>query len=414
MTQRPDDRRLPRLTAGLEGTGGTIKERLDDFRVDEIPLYAPCGEGTHVYFRVRKAGIPTPEVVREIAREINVRPGDVGVAGLKDARAVTTQWMSIEHADPKQLASCRGGRWEVVETARHTNKLRRGHLAGNRFVVRVRRLSVPADEAVRRAEATLDVLARRGVPNFFGPQRFGARGDTAELGEALVRDDPEEFLAIFLGRPRADDPRAEQAAREAFDAGDLARATDHWPRHCADRRRALAAFRRHGRAKEAVAAIDRRMKSLFASAFQSRLFNDVLRRRLDALDRVLEGDLAQKTDTGGVFRVEDAETEQPRAAAFEISPTGPIVGYRSRFAEGEPGSIERAVLAGHHVRQEDFRSAGGGKLKGARRALRFRTGDVSVSAGLDEHGEFLELRFRAPPGCYATVLVDEVTQSGAP
>lgn len=413
MTQRTDDCRLPHLTAGLEGTGGTIKERPDDFRVDEIPLYPACGEGTHVYFRVRKAGIPTPQLVREIAREMDARAGEVGLAGLKDARAVTTQWMSLEHADPERLAGCRGRHWEVVGTARHTNKLRRGHLAGNRFTVRVRGLALPADRAVRRAEATLDVLTRRGVPNFFGPQRFGARGDTADLGEALVRDDPEEFLAIFLGRPRADDPPAEQAARDAFDAGDPAGAMDRWPRRCADQRRALSAYRKLGRAGAAVAAVDRRMKSLFASAFQSRLFNDVLRRRLDTLDRVLEGDLARKTDTGGVFRVEDVEAEQQRAAAFEISPTGPIVGYRSRFAEGEPGDVECAVLAEHRVTPEDFRRVAGLKLKGARRALRFGAEDVSVDTGRDEHGEFLELRFLAPPGCYATVLVAEVTKSGA-
>ena len=399
---------LPYLTSDLPGIGGQIKQRIEDFRVDEMPLYQPSGEGPHVYFRVRKVGIPTPAVVERIAARMHVRRTDVGFAGLKDARAVTTQWMSLEHADADKLAAYRDGQITVEQVTRHTNKLRVGHLAGNRFAIRIRHVG-PDD--LPAARAVLDVLARRGAANYFGAQRFGLRGDTGTLGEALVRGELDEFLAIFLGRPAETDPHDIRAAREAFDAGDLDAARARWPRHYSNERRALAAYSKRRRAGPAVAAVDKRMKRLYVSAFQSEMFNDVLASRIDSIDRVMAGDLAQKTDTGGVFLVEDADAEQPRAQAGEISPTGPIVGYRAKLAEGAPGRIEREALARRGVQPEQFRAAGPLKTKGTRRSLRFPLTGPAISAGADEHGDYIELTFTAPSGCYATAVLREVMKA---
>ena len=74
--------KLPYLTSDLPGIGGQIKQRVEDFRVVEIPLYEACGEGTHVYFRVEKCGIPTPVAVNRLAKYMGVRSGEIGVAGL--------------------------------------------------------------------------------------------------------------------------------------------------------------------------------------------------------------------------------------------------------------------------------------------------------------------------------------------
>jgi len=404
------ERELPYLTSELPGTGGRIRQRAEDFRVEEVPLYTPCGEGTHVYFRVTKTGVPTPAAVARIARHMGAKSTDIGYAGLKDAHAVTTQMMSLEHANEERLARYRDPRVRVEVVGRHGNKLRPGHLAGNRFVLRIR----GAGEAqLPAAQAVLDVLKRRGAPNYFGPQRFGARGDTADLGRALVKGELDEFVAILLGRPKEDDPPDCRAARDAFDNGFLARALDRWPRHHADRRRALAAYRKRRDPARAAAAVDKRMRRLYVSAFQSGIFNAVLARRIDTLDRVLDGDLAQKTDTGGVFEVEDARAEQPRADRFEISPTGPVPGYRSPLASGEPGRIEAEALAAEGVTDADFRRAGALKVKGTRRALRFRPVDAGLTAGRDDHGEYLQVVFTAPSGCYATVLLREVMKNAA-
>jgi len=232
------------------------------------------------------------------------------------------------------------------------------------------------------------------------------------LGEALVKGDCELFIAIFLGLAREDDPGDCKAARDAFDAGFYARALDRWPRHYANERRALAAYKKKQKADRAMAAIDKRMKRLYVSAFQSAVFNEVAAGRIRSIDRVLVGDLAQKTDTGGIFAVEDAAAEQPRAESFQISPTGPIPGYRSNLATGEPGKIERDALVKFGVELEDFRRVIAMKVKGTRRALRFALIEPQLAAGNDEHGEYLELAFAAASGCYATVALRELMKTG--
>jgi len=399
------DGNLPYLTGDLPGIGGRIKDRPSDFRVDEVPLYEPCGEGTHMYFRVTKAGIPTPEAVSRLARFLNVRPHDIGVAGLKDARAVSSQIMSLEHANPAALAAFRDRAMSVQVLDLHKNKLRTGHLKANRFTIRIRGVSA---EQLPAAEAVLEVLAARGVPNYFGEQRFGTRNDTALLGECMVRNDLDEFLAIFLGRPRSEDPPDCRAARDAFDAGHYARAMKRWPRHCRSERKALSAYKGRQRAGDAMPAIDKRMKRLYVSAFQSRIFNDVVTRRLDTLDKVLVGDLAIKADNGAVFAVEDPAAEQPRADRLEISPTGPVVGYRSDLATGEPGKIEADVLGQRRITPEDFRNLGSLRAKGTRRALRFTLDSPELQAGTDDHGPYIQITFAAPTGSYATIALREI------
>ncbi|MCK4602945.1 MAG: tRNA pseudouridine(13) synthase TruD, partial [Phycisphaerae bacterium] len=211
--------------------------------------------------------------------------------------------------------------------------------------------------------------------------------------------------------PKESDPPDCFAARDAFDAGCYRRALDRWPRHYANERRALAAYKRKCRPAPALTAIDKRMRRLFVSAFQSAMFNEVLARRLETIDRVFVGDLACKTDTGGIFTVEDEQDEQVRAEKFEISPTGMIPGFRCHLAGGQPGQIERDVLVAHGVELEDFRRVGTLRVKGTRRPLRFKLDDCDLAAGSDERGEFLELSFTAGPGCYATAVLREIMKT---
>ncbi len=399
---------LPYLTSNLPGIGGDIKTRWDDFRVDEMPLYAASGEGTHLYFTIRKQGLPTPTAIDRIARHMHVKPTDIGMAGLKDAQAITTQRLSLEHADEQRLREFNDCQIEILDVSCHTNKLRPGHLAGNRFSIRIRgvnRSQLPA------AQAVVDILKSRGVPNYFGHQRFGARGDTADLGRALIANDLQEFIELYLGRPMDDDPVDCKRARTAFDAGKMADARKAWPRHYANERKALAAYSKKLRPGPALGAIDKRMRRLYVSAFQSQLFNHILASRLDSIDKVMVGDMAEKCDSGGVFTVEDAAIEQPRAERFEISPTGPIVGYRVNLATGIPGEIEHAVIDASSVAAEDFRKIGSLKAKGGRRALRFAIDDCELSAGNDGSESFVELKFSAPSGCYATVVLREIMKN---
>ncbi len=164
---------LPKLTNAAVPIPGRLRATPEDFQVDEIPAYLPSGEGEHLFVRFEKRGLTTPEAVRRIAVALGADARDAGWAGLKDRNAVTTQWASFARADRDLALSATVDGVRVLEAARHGNKLRTGHLVGNRFTLRVR--DVPSD---RHADVgpLLDELARTGVPNYFGEQRFGVEG----------------------------------------------------------------------------------------------------------------------------------------------------------------------------------------------------------------------------------------------
>ncbi len=176
-------------------------------------------------------------------------------------------------------------------------------------------------------------------------------------------------------------------------------------------RRLLARLMKTHRPSAAVRTVDEKLRRLWISALQSRMFNAVLAQRIDSLDRLDVGDLAYKHENGACFLVENVETEQPRADAFEISPTGPLVGYRMSLPEGRPLEVENAALAELHLSTDDFRKAGKHKIKGARRPLRVRPTDVEISGGVDEHGPQITVAFTLPAGSYATVLAGELMKS---
>lgn len=392
------------LTNDLPGIGGVIKQQAADFRVEEVPLYPPAGEGEHTFFEIQKTGLSTYEVVRVIARALGVSPNTIGYAGLKDAQAITCQVLSVHGVSPERVTALDLPGIQIRWAERHRHKLKIGHLRGNRFVIRVR--DVP-ESALAPSRQILDVLASRGVPNRYGPQRFGNRGDSAILGRLVVGKDVEGFVKALLGNPYPGESDTVQKARTRFDLGQWEPALDLLPGAMADERRALQVLiRTGGDYRRAYASVPKRLKVFLVSAYQAELFNRVLDTRLQTLDRVFTGDLAMKHPGHSVFVVEDGKTEQPRAERFEISPTGPIYGYKMTEARGEQGALERSVLEVEGLVLEDFRVGEGVRAKGARRSLRFELAEPELS-----YNEGVVLRFRLPPGCYATSVLAEITKA---
>jgi tRNA pseudouridine13 synthase len=391
----------PYLTADLPGVRGQIKDQDADFRVVELPLYRASGQGDHTYARIEKTGLSTFEAVRRISRELGINPRQVGYAGLKDAHAVTVQWLSLGDVPAALVERLDLPGVRVLEVDRHTNKLRVGHLRGNQFTIRVREV---AEDALPAAQAILDVLAAQGVPNYYGEQRFGLRGDTHLLGRALVRHDLDALIQRLVGMPHpSESPRVRQA-RQLFEQGDLEGSLRAWPRQM-DAERSLVRALRDGQAPAAaVRRLPSRLRRFYVSAYQSALFNRVLARRLERglLGRLLLGDLAYLHDRGAVFSVEDPAIEQPRADRLEISPSGPLYGRKMSMPQGLPGEMEQRVLEEEELALEDWRVRGL-KLKGARRALRIPLKGVQV-----EWDEGLLLVFSLPAGCYATVVLREL------
>jgi tRNA pseudouridine13 synthase len=401
----------PLLTAALPGTGGTVRDRPEDFVVDEIPLYPALGLGDHVYARIEKVGIPTREAIRRLAHHLRIPESRVGHAGLKDARAVARQTLSFERVPPASLEGLELPGLRVMAVKRHRNKLRPGHLLGNGFEIRVRGV---VDDAAERTAAILRVILARGLPNGFGPQRFGTRGDTHLLGRSLVLRDFEGFVRRLCGMP-ADaerDPRVLEA-RRCFEAGDREGALRAFPPSFGTERRVLERLARGADAAAAVKAVPKGMRRFYVSAFQSSLFNGVLADRLETLDHLEEGDLAWIHGKGAVFRVEDPAREQARCDAFEISPSGPVFGTKMVFPSGGPGERERALLAGEGLEPGAFKVQGVDRFEGERRPLRVPVGDPTFRV---EGGDLL-LAFSLPRGSYATSLLAEVTKgdlSGVP
>ncbi|MCF6228313.1 MAG: tRNA pseudouridine(13) synthase TruD [Planctomycetes bacterium] len=389
-------------SSDISACPGKIKTEPQDFIVEEIPLYEFAGSGTHTLVQIEKTGISTFEAVRRICREIGFNERNVGSAGLKDTQGITRQWLSFEHIEPAKFEALDIPKLKIIQTTRHENKLKRGHLAGNRFEIVLREV----DEAnVANAENTLEILAKRGVPNWYDSQRFGRRGDTGKLGFALLKNDYEGFFKLFLGTPETEQDTQVRDARIAYEEGKLEEALKLFPNWLNNERIALKAIIANGQTIKAMQKIPQKLKLLFLSAAQSQMFNDVLAQRFDSFDRVQNGDLAV-LESGATFAVADADTEQERAISGEITATGPIFGHKMQQPDGEVLKLEQAVLADYGLDEQAFKLGKGLSQKGDRRALRFALSEASCNFDAGD----LRLAFTLPKGCYATVILKEITK----
>jgi tRNA pseudouridine13 synthase len=390
------------LTADLPGIGGTIRDRKEDFFVEEVPLYEPGGTGTHLYLLIEKSGMSTFEAIWKLSRALERKPSEFGSAGLKDSEAVTRQYISIEHVSPAAVKNLELEGIRILDAVFHTNKLKMGHLKGNRFRIRVRQ---PRPGATERAAAVLEVLNRRGVPNYYGPQRFGLFANTHLLGEAMLKRDWKRFLDILIATPRDQgNPEYEEVIR-AYEQGDYKSALEKVGRSYKYERKALSALaRRPDRLDRAVASIDKRMLQFYLSAFQSGLFNRYLDARLGRFDVLEQGDIASIHRNGACFMVEDLEREMERVKSFEISPSGPLFGAKMLQARGAPGRRESDLLAETGFELEELKGMFGIRLRGARRPLRIPLESVEMR----EQGTDLDFAFFLPHGSYATVVLREI------
>lgn len=310
------DSSLPLLTSDLPGCAGLVKAVPEDFEVEEVPAYLPSGEGEHLYLWVEKRGLSTPEAARLLASHLGIPEREVSYAGLKDRQALSRQTLCVPAKVEAKLAGFAHPKLRLLSQARHGNKLRTGHLRGNRFRIRIREVQDPG-----AAQETLERLRAQGAPNYFGEQRFGRAEDNAELGRKLL-----------LGERL--DPPPDRFRRRLY----------------------LSAFQ----------------SRLFNRALAERL-------RAGSWARALLGDVLEKSEGGGQFLCLDPAVDQPRVERFEVSPAGPLFGPKMLRAQGEVGKAEERLLVEEGVRLEDF-ARGKGETEGARRPYRVRLADAELSA----------------------------------
>ncbi len=401
---------VPMMTQTLPGVGGLFKSLNSDFYVEEIPLNPPRKKGSHVYFLMQKEGLTTQQAVGEIARALGKRNRDIGFAGLKDANAVTRQWISIERVPPDRVRRLKLRNIRILDWGRNDQPLKVGQLQGNRFRVRLREFRGSMATAEAQARAILSVLCERGMPNVFGPQRFGNRGNSHVLGKTILLNQRESFLDLYMGDPRPEDNANEFRVRTLYSRGQFNKALKTCPAHLTETRRVLSMLVRHqGNKKKAFDFVPQSRIRFLVSAYQSFLFNQVLYARMPDIDQLLTGDMAYTHSNGQCFRVENPASEQPRCTEFEISPSGPIFCDTMVKPTGAAGKIENKVLheaQAVHVTQatvmKKYLSQAG------RRSLRVLPTNTSISHGRSKEGEYLELKFDLPSGSYATVLLREV------
>jgi tRNA pseudouridine13 synthase len=307
----------PRLL-GVPPVHGSLRMHAEDFEVEELPRQLPCGEGSHLWLLVRKRGANTDWVAGQLARAAACATRDVGFAGLKDRHAVTTQWFSVPAAAD---AVAHWAEWdiagvEIVQAAKHQRKLQRGALRGNRFRIVIRELGGDLEELAPR----LGQIGRHGLPNYFGPQRFGHDGNNLRQG-----------VRWLLGGGRL--PRAK--------------------------------------------------RSIYLSAVRSFLFNQVLGQRLlqGNWDSLLDGEVAMLDGTHSVFRCQlpDAELSR-RCREGDVHPTGPLPGRAGFEPERRAAELEQEVLEPY---RQVLEALAGARLEAGRRSLRLPVRDLAWELSAD-------------------------------
>jgi len=360
------------------------------FVVEEIPAYPPSGSGEHLYVRISKRGLNTDEVAEALARALGRSRREVGYAGRKDRAALARQWFSVQLGDEAALARFALAGAELLEVSRHRNKLRLGHLRGNRF-----RLGLEAADSAGAVDALRAALARLtqdGVANRFGPQRFGSGGINLAIARAWAGGDVARAAALCVDPSGA--WRSGEALPAGFRPGPLGRVVGRLRRAPDDPEKAL-----HAAGPE--------FRTLLASAAQSAVWNAVhdARKAAGLVHVPRAGDVLRRRD-GGLFRLAESDRADAlvRAAPgrLELLATAPLPGDECYAPSPEVDAEERRWSAPAEVDWEWFARGRPLASRGDRREL---VVPFLEAPALAVDGAFAELAFALPAGSYATEVL---------
>ncbi|QQG39688.1 MAG: tRNA pseudouridine(13) synthase TruD [Candidatus Aenigmatarchaeota archaeon] len=357
------------------GIGGKIKQKMEDFVVEEMPLEFTEGDAFTALF-VEKRGLDTFETTQRIAKALGLKRRAVAYAGMKDRYAITKQWFSVPGRANIEKIEESGLR--VLEHRPIGEPIHLGELAGNRFAVTIRGIKISLRETDERLRVLINEIEQRGIPNFFGPQRFGAnRPVTHRVGRKIIKGDFDgavfDYLALDFEGETED---ARSARRRLAGEKDYKRALEYFPRGMAYERMLLTVLAEGGGSIQALRALPLGLAKLFIDAYQSYIFNL-------ALSRFLEG--------------KETITNFPAH----------VTGYKTSLGKGEFDHCVRKVLEEESVTEEDFFVQKMPELaqKGAiRSAMIYPKIAFSTASGS------ATLRFELKKGSYATTVIREITK----
>jgi tRNA pseudouridine13 synthase len=409
---------------GTPGIGGKLKAEAEDFVVEEESLPPPEVEGGGIAAGViRLRNWETNRFVRQMSRRLRISSRRVRFAGVKDKRAVTTQLMTVE-VPPGELAALRMPDVEVLSVHATDRHVSLGDLVANRFRISVSGLEVDDDEARARVGAVMEeVREAGGLPNFYGPQRFGVSRPVSHLvGRELVRGDVEAAVWTYLAHEGAgEDGACRQARRTLREGRDVREALRSFPENLGHERTMLDHLLHNpGDHEGALRRLPFNLQLMFVHAYQGLVFNRVVSERLRRglpFDRPVEGDVVLSRDGHGC-PIHDrwVHVSDRNLAKVELQVTrgralvsGIVPGTEAPMAGGEMGEIERGVLDELGIEPGAFRIVGLTELTspGIRR-------EIAIT-GLEPTWEVAEgratLRFRLMKGCYATAVLRELMKA---
>ena len=336
-----------------------FKQNKDDFVVTEVPLYEFSGEGEHLILKIRKKDLATWDALEIIAKYVGCKSRDIGYAGLKDKNAMTVQTISIHKQYEEKLKTFNHPNIKILETTYHNNKIKVGHLKGNKFFVRLKRVNVLDS---RKIEAALGSIVTLGMPNYFGFQRFGIEGDNYKKGKEIIE-----------GTLKEKRRNLKQMYINAYQSYLF----NNW--------------------------LSKRIEiSKLVDAFEPKEIFERLNLPLDIVKRmkkqkhplkIMTGDLLSHYPFGKIFTIEDLETESDKFYDRDRVPTGLLSGKR----------VMNSVDLAYEIEKEYEAPTG---EDGARRFAWVFPSDVESNYKEDKN--WMELKFTLPKGCYATELIAEI------
>lgn len=329
-----------------------------DFTVEEIPLYTFTGEGEHLVLQIRKKDMTTWEMLDTISNHVGIRRRDIGYAGLKDKHAMTIQYISVMAVHEEKLKSFTHEKIKILTSIRHNNKIRVGHLKGNRFNIRLKKvLGVQKD----KLDSVLKWIKTNGVPNYFANQRFGIDGNNWEEGKKLCE-----------GSLKMRDKKTKEFLMGSYQSYLF----NNWLSKRMELNLLLEKFSEEE--TEQVMNLDK--GSLKGTKAQANFY------------KLVKGDVMMHYPYGRLFNVEDLEEESKRFEAKDIAPAGLLPGKKTKLSQFVSAQLENPFID---------ESIG---LNGARRYAWIQVSEIQKTY-VEEKAHY-ELSFVLPKGSYATNVLD--------
>jgi len=421
-----------------KGIGGRIREKVEDFIVEEItPEEKILKVGKDYGFNVKKRSRflifllekhnwDTFKVIDVLATRLNVKPENFSFAGIKDKRAITIQRVSVWGVKPEDLINVNITDLYIRGCWYSDNKINIGDLWGNHFQITIRRINLAEREIQRRAKRIISEIEEiGGVPNFFGFQRFGTKRPLNHLvGKYIVQGQFKDAVIEFLTKTAPyEDERTKQARLSLREHMNFKKAAKEFPNYLWYEKRMLKFLSKHPRSYiSALRLIPKQLRIMFTHSYASYLFNKFVsyRMKIKALNEVFEGDIILKVDKSGLpsnetYKVSSSNIEevQEKVKVGKAVVALPLIGYEVKIPSGEMGEIIKKILEEEKVKPEDFRVKSIPELsvKGTYRSVLLKVKDFKATEPAEDevNPDVLKLItcFSIPRGGYATVVLRE-------